>query len=986
MPERKLLCLSLLLSPILLFSSLTRAESPFPHKNHPAPSPGTYIRTEDGLIVYPDPLLSGNTGSVKLQVVADNIIRVLSGPNAAILSEPNPASLSGANPAPAIDPEKSLITVYATDPSVQWDIKNEKNTVVLTTRLLNATVTIATGAVTFTDRTGAAILSEKTNGGRSFEPAIFDGETSWHIRQTFTTRPDEAIYGLGQHQDGLINYKGKQTSLFQNNSEVAIPFLLSNKNYGILWDNYSLTDIGDIRPYKPLSAMKLFSRTGEQGWLTTTYNNDKQHPGQADFEQAGSDINYAYLGDSKKLLPAEFRPAKGSVTWQGSLASEFTGQHVFHFTFGGYIKVWIDGKLLLDRWRQAWNPASALLDIPMEKDRKYAIKIEWIPDGEESYCSLKWLDPIPPAQKNDFSFLSEAGKQLDYYFIYGANMDEVIAGYRHITGKSTIAPKWAMGLWQSRERYKTQNEILNTVKEFRARRIPLDNIVLDWSYWQQDAWGSQEFDARRFPSPDSMIRVLHNDYHTHFMISVWPKFYEGISTYQQFNQKNWLYKRNIADNQRDWIGQGYVSTFYDAFNKDARKGFWDLLNNKLYNKGIDAWWMDASEPDILSNVSPEKRKAQMTPTAMGAAAEYLNAYPLENAKGIYEGQRSVNPDQRVFILTRSAFAGSQHYGAAVWSGDIAANWSDMRNQIAAGISFSMSGIPYWSMDIGGFAVEHRYEHAQGEELEEWREQMTRWYQFGAFCPLFRVHGQFPYREIYNVAPDNHPAYASMLYYDRLRYRLLPYIYSLSGMTWQKDYTIMRGLVMDFEKDTAVNNIADEYLLGPSLLVAPVTGYHERSHEVYLPAGQGWYDLYSGKYTEGAQRIKADAPYERMPVFVKEGSILPFGPALQYTSEKQADTITLFVYTGRDARFTLYEDEGTNYNYEKGAYANIPFVYDELTGTLTIGRREGSFTGMLPKRTFNIIRITKDRPAALEFERPSGQIVHYEGKQKSIHLK
>src|SRR5258708_3309977 len=778
MPERKLLYLSLVLCPMLYFSPSIRADLAFPRIDsitpvtQPAESAGTYIRTEDGLIVYPDPDLSGNAGAVQLQVVTDNIIRVI--------ASPTPGEFS--SPVSGIDPQKSLITVYRTDLSAKWDIKNDKNTVVLTTRLLKATITIATGAVSFTDPAGTPILSEKVSGGRSFESTVFDGEPSYHIRQTFATRPDEALYGLGQHQDGVLNYKGRQTSLFQNNTEVAIPFLLSNKNYGILWDNYSLTSVGDIRPYKPLTAMRLFSAHGEQGWLTAAYSNDKDHPGQVVFEKAESSVNYAYLGDYKRKLRVEFKAAKGSITWEGSLASEFTGEHVFRCTYGGYIKGWVDGKLLLDRWRQAWNPGSALLPVSMEKDKKYPVKIEGIPDGEESYLPLKWLDPIPPAQKDDFSFLSEAGKRLDYYFIYGGDMDEVIAGYRPITGKSTNAPQWALGLWQSRERYKTQDEILNTVKEFRARKIPLDNIVLDWSYWQQDAWGSQEFDARRFPSPDSMIRVLHNDYHTHFMISVWPKFYEGISAYQQFDQKNWLYKRNIADNQRDWIRKGHISTFYDPFNKDARKGFLDLLANRLANKVVDAWWMDASEPDILSNVSPEKRKEQMTPTALGPAAEYLNAYPLANTKGIYEGQRAANPDQRVFILTRSAFAGSQHYAAAVWSGDIAARWSDMKTQIAAGITFSMSGSPYWSMDIGGFAVERRYEHAQGEDLNEWREQMTRWYQFGAFCPLFRVHGQYPYREIYNVAPDNHPAYQSMLYYDKLRYRLLPYIYSLSGMT------------------------------------------------------------------------------------------------------------------------------------------------------------------------------------------------------------
>jgi alpha-D-xyloside xylohydrolase len=558
-------------------------------------------------------------------------------------------------------------------------------------------------------------------------------------------------------------------------------------------------------------------------------------------------------------------------------------------------------------------------------------------------------------------------------------MDEVIGGYRTITGKAAMLPSWAFGFWQSRERYKTQDEVLNTVEEFRKRKIPLDNIVLDWSYWKENDWGSQDFDKSRFGNADSMINVLHKKYNTHFMISVWPKFYEGIDTYKDFNSKGWLYSRNIADRQRDWIGKGYVSTFYDAFNKEAQKGFWDLINKKLYSKGIDGWWMDASEPDILSNVSPEKRKQQMTPTALGPAAAYLNAYPLENARGIYEGQRRDDPNKRVFILTRSAFSGSQRFAAVTWSGDIAARWEDMRSQITAGINFSMSGIPYWTMDIGGFAVERRYEKPGAEDLEEWREQMTRWYQFGAFCPLFRVHGQYPYREIFNTAQEDHPAYQSMLYYDRLRYRLMPYIYSLAGATYQKDYTIMRGLVMDHAADSAVNNIGDQYLFGPSLMINPVYKYRSTTRTIYLPNTNGWYDLYTGKYFTGGQYLNADAPYERMPVMVKEGAIIPAGPALQYTNEKPANSITLFVYTGKDAAFTLYEDENTNYNYEKGAFA----TYNEATKTLTIEKRAGAFTGMLAKRTFRIVFIGRNDAKGFDPDQKADATILYNGNRTTV---
>ncbi|MBS1933096.1 MAG: DUF4968 domain-containing protein [Bacteroidetes bacterium] len=957
MPKRKILS-ALVFCAIPLFSVLSASA---------ADSPKNYKKTEDGIIVYPKAAVSGNTKMVKLEVISDDIIRVI------------------ASPAEKFSARKSLITVYGNPSTTGWNVSEEENKVVLKTKNVTAVVTTSTGAVTFFDARGNRLLAEKEMNGRSFEPAVFDGELSYHIIQNFETFQNDALFGLGQHQDDIFNYKGQQVTLFQNNTEVAVPFIISNKEYGILWDNYSLTKVGDTRDYQPLSALKLFSKYNQQGWLTASYYNNKNDLHKADFEKAESSINYEYLNATRLHLPKEFNIVDGKIIWEGSVASDFDGDHKFRMTYAGYVKVWFDGKLVLDRWRQAWNPGSATLQLNLEKGKKYSTRIEWIPDGGESYLSLKWLTPVASEDKDAFSFSSEAGKQLDYYFIYGKNMDEIISGYRRLTGKATIAPKWAMGFWQSRERYKTQNEILNTVSEFRKRKIPIDNIVLDWSYWKQNDWGSQDFDEERFSNPDSMIRVLHEKYNTHFMISVWPKFYEGISTYKDFNNKGWLYQRNIADSQRDWIGKGYVSTFYDAFNTNAQKGFWDLLNMKLFSKGIDAWWMDASEPDILSNVNPEKRKEQMTPTALGTAAEFLNAYPLENAKGIYEGQRSVNANQRVFILTRSAFAGSQRYGAATWSGDIAARWSDMKAQITAGINFSLSGIPYWTMDIGGFSVEHRYENATGKDLDEWREQMARWYQFGAFCPLFRVHGQYPYREIFNVAPEDHPAYQSMLYYDKLRYRLMPYIYSLAGMTYQEDYTIMRGLVMDFPNDTEVAKINDQYLFGPSLLINPVYNYQSRNRELYLPSGQGWYDVYTGKYYEGGQKINADAPYEKIPVFVKEGSIIPTGPEIEYTSEKPADPITLFVYTGKDADFNLYEDGSINYDYEKGLSANIHLRYNEQNKTLSIGKREGAFPGMLGKRIFRIVVIAKEKERKLDFDSKPDAIVKYNGKEKIIRL-
>jgi len=338
-----------------------------------------------------------------------------------------------------------------------------------------------------------------------------------------------------------------------------------------------------------------------------------------------------------------------------------------------------------------------------------------------------------------------------------------------------------------------------------------------------------------------------------------------------------------------------------------------------------------------------------------------------NAEAIYDGQRETENNKRVFLLTRSGFAGLQRYSTATWSGDIATRWEDMKAQISAGLNFAMSGVPSWTMDIGGFCVEKRYENGQlifdqtgkeNEDLNEWRELNLRWFQFGAFCPLFRSHGQFPYREIYNLAPENHPVYKSLVYYDKLRYRLMPYIYSLAGMAYHSDYTLMRSLVMSYTADKQTYNISDQFLFGPSLMACPVYTYKARSREVYFPAGNDWYDFYSGKLLTGGVKMIVDAPLEQIPLYVPAGSILPIGPDMQYASEKKADNIEIRVYQGKDGKFSLYEDEGINYNYEKGAFSTISFEYNDDEGTLTIGDRKGSFDGMLINRIFSINTIGK----------------------------
>ncbi len=522
--------------------------------------------------------------------------------------------------------------------------------------------------------------------------------------------------------------------------------------------------------------------------------------------------------------------------------------------------------------------------------------------------------------------------------------------------------------------------LLDVAREYRKRNIPIDNIVLDWFYWKEDKWGDQEFDSTRFPDPAAMTSELHEKLNMHIMISVWPKFYVSSKNFKIMDKKGWLYKKNVENKQKDWVG--HVSTFYDAYNPEAREYFWDQMNKKLFSKGIDAWWLDASEPDIQSNISPEDRKLLMGPTALGSSTQYFNSYSLMNAKGVYEGQRGVNPDTRVFILTRSAFAGIQSYSAATWSGDIATRWHDMRDQIACGLNFSMAGTPYWTMDIGGFSIENRYYNLVGADLDEWQEIMTRWYQFGAFCPLFRAHGQYPFREIFNIAGKNKTIYDALVSCDKLRYKLMPYIYSLAGKTYFDDYTIMRALAMDFTNDVKVYDINDQFMFGPSILVSPIYEFKARVRKLYLPADCGWYDLNSGKYYKGGQTIDASAPIGNIPLFVKEGSIIPTGPDIQYAMEK-SDPVTLFVYTGKDGHFSLYEDEGLDYDYEKGAFSNIPFKYTEASKTLTIGKREGVFAGMLNTRTFQIVWVSKDKPKALNSETKPDNIITYNGEEVKI---
>ena len=804
-----------------------------------------------------------------------------------------------------------------------------------------------------------------------------EGKKAFSTRVVFDSPADEAFYGLGQQQTGEFDHKGLNEELYQYNTKISIPFIVSSKGYGLLFDAYSLSRWGNPNPYQHLGdVFKLYDKDGKEGALTGTYQTRDgqtlvQREETLDYE------NERLIADLPKL------PLEGAIVlYEGEIEAPVAGDYYFTQYYAGFQGTKIGGEEVMSRrWRPAWNPNSFRYRVHFEAGERKPVKVFWQPDGGVSYFSLKVAVPQSTEEQSRLSFWSEFEPQVDFYFMAGETYDEVISGYRTLTGKASLYPKWSLGFWQSRERYTTQDELVGTLAEMRRRGIPVDNIVQDWQYWLPDQWGSHEFDPARFPDPEKMLDDVHA-MHGRFMISVWPKFYTNTDHYKELKAAGYAYTHAEDTAIVDWLGHG--QSFYDAYSEGGRKMFWRQIDETLYSrygKKIDAWWMDASEPNLRDCLPMDYLKWLLTPTALGPSTEYLNAYSLVNADAIYNGQRAVDPDKRVFLLTRNGFAGLQRYSTASWSGDIGTSWYDMRMQMAAGLNYSMAGLPMWGMDIGGFSVMNKFHNPAN--ADEWQELQTRWHQFGTFVPLFRTHGQYPRRELWNIAPEGSQAYESILSYMKLRYNLMPYLYSLAGAVHFEDYTMMRGLPMDFPGDPKVRDLSDQWMFGPALMPCPVYEYKARSREVYFPEG-GWYDFYTGAYIAGGQTLTADAPYERIPLYVRAGSIVPFGPDMQWSDEKPADNIRLYVYAGRDADFTLYEDDGVTYGYEKGAYAMIPIHWDDASRTLTLGERKGSFPGMLESRTFTVVVVDPAHPAGFVPD-ASGTEMLYDGKSLQMNL-
>lgn len=563
--------------------------------------------------------------------------------------------------------------------------------------------------------------------------------------------------------------------------------------------------------------------------------------------------------------------------------------------------------------------------------------------------------------RDRLTWTSEAGRAVDYYFCSGPDPNGAIASYRKLTGEAPLFGQWAWGFWQCRERYQTQEQLLGVVAEYRRLGVPLDGIIQDWQYWVPGTWGSHRFDPKRYPDPAAMVEAVHRA-HAHIIISVWPKFDLGLAHTAELEKAGALFDPVFPS-----VYPKGSNRWYDAFSARGRAIYWRQVSQSLFRLGFDGWWLDASEPELAGHWG-ELRGLR---TAAGPGSAVFNAYPLLHTSAVYQGQRAESRSQRVFLLTRSAYAGQQRNAAVTWSGDIHGTWQVLRQQIPAGLNFVASGIPYWNTDIGGFIGKDPADPAYAELF-------TRWFQFGAFCPMFRVHGTGKPKEIWRFDPATEAILADFI---RLRYRLLPYIYSTSWQVTRNGASLMRPLAMDFPEDAKTHDITDQYLFGPGLMVCPVTRPGAASRGVYLPAdpsGAPWTDFWTGRTHPAGTTVEAAAPITRLPLFVRAGSILPWGPAVQYAGEKPAAPLTLRIYRGADGRFVLYEDAGEGYAYDRGAFSTIPIAWNERAGTLTIGRREGGFPGMAGRRDFRVVWVSAGHGAGPESADVIDAEVAYEG--------
>jgi alpha-D-xyloside xylohydrolase len=814
-------------------------------------------------------------GTTTVEVCSESVIHVIAG-KAAVL--PNPL-------VPAI---------IRPCGGTAFTVSSDGSGLHIATDKLQVDVEPDSGAVRFSRKGGNTILAELPKGhitGTDDPRAPRNG-----VEQRFLLSPDEALYGLGQHQEGFLNVRDIPIRLLQANTDIAIPFLISTRGYGLLWNNPALID---------------FNPTDQE--ITLDEN------GNGTF-QSGLEGDYGFLlsGNGRDKLCLS-----------------------------------VNGEKVIDL-KNMWLPWSAGGKMHLAANTTYKVTAE---SGGNARLFAR-------SPSNMMAFRSETGDAIDYYFMYGPAPSQVIAEYRNFTGDAPLLPRWAYGFWQCRERYSSQQQILDIAAEFRKRKIPVDVIVQDWQYWGKYGWNAMRFDEDAYPDPAEMMSALHRQ-DFHMVISVWAKF--GAETAVNREMENAHLVLTGAASTGEPGETKERENWADLFNPKAQKAFWSDIDRDLFRFGLDGWWLDASEP--------EGDPLKDDQTFLGPGRLVRNAYPLFETSAVYQGQRATTQSKRVVILSRSAYAGQQRNASISWSGDISANWETLRRQIAAGLSFGMSGFPYWTTDIGGF-----FRPADQYTSTDYHELLIRWFQFGAFCPIFRIHGFRSETEMWKYGPE---VERILRQYDELRYRLLPYIYSSAWGITNRGEILMKALPFAYPDDQFVRDIRDQFMFGDSLLVNPVIEPHATTRQAVLPLGAGWVDFWTGKNYRGGQSVVADAPLDRIPIFVREGSIVPLGPLVQSASDF-ADPLDIRVYRGKDADFLLYEDAGDGYAYEHGERATIRLHWDDRRNTLSIGDRSGSFPGLKSERTFRVTLVAKGHGVGTEPE-PVGLTVKYDGHHVVLNL-
>lgn len=769
----------------LFFATSSMANAQMPGQKAPGPPPEQIAQTSHGLRA------TAGREVLDVTVCSDSVIHVVATPEPSAPASPRPWML---------DAQQAC-------PGAPFTFVEDAKAASLKTAQLEVIVNIERGNLSFRTISGESLLNEGNSIPRTYEPVELSGEHTYRVTDRFSPSITEALYGLGQHQNGMFNYRGATVELGQNNTDVAIPLLISSKGYGLMWNTAALT--------------------------------------------------------------------------------------------------YFDNRFPLD-----------------------------------------------------MKLTSIAGKSIDYYFLYGPEIDAVLHEYRTMTGHTPMLPKWAYGFFQSKDRYVSLDEIREIAERYRREHIPLDAMVQDWFWWKTE--GDPVFNSK-YHDVTQDLDALHKA-NVHTMISVWGLLDPESETYK------------ILDAKHELVSDAHV---YDATSPEARNNYWEHLPGKLLAQGWDAFWLDSAEPEEywphMGDAILSSRKI-----AIGNGAEFTNVFPLAHTLGVQDHWKAQNPSKRVFLLTRSAFLGQQRVGATVWSGDVYGTYWGLNHQVPAGLNFALSGSPYWTTDIGGYWPPHEDPIAD----PAFQELYARWFEYGTFCPIFRTHGHRPHNELWNFDKVE-PILVS---YDKLRYRLMPYIYSLAWKVTSEDYTIQRPLVMDWRGDSNTWNLGDQFMFGPAIMVNPVLKADANRRNVYLPAAAAWYDFWTGKSQTGGQEIEADAPLDRIPLFVRAGSILPMGPQIEYATQDPAGPIELRVYRGADGNFDLYEDSGDGYEYEKGQHSVIPIQWNDHNSSLSIGARQGSFSGIIEHRKFRVVLVAGGHGTGVDVTSTANAEISYEGKEVHATIK